>query len=363
MKTWYYCLLLSLILSFPTNSTLAQTTEASNDHLTEIQKAFAPLVGKTWHAEGNWENGKAFKQTIAFSWGLEQKAVVTRTQGFIDAEQTQWGERNHGIRYYDFEQDMPIFMEIDVFGGFTSGLAECIEENIYYRYEYGGNALTDAWEMVDEDTYNFTVGTQRAGKWETIYLKTQFVAETPNDEIMMPTDMSLPYRQIPEYPEAYNASTVAARMVDGLGFRYYWATEGLRQEDLDYRTTPESRTSAETIDHIFGLVNVVHNAVMEKPNIRGGEREELTYAEKRARTLQLIAATSEKLKSSDAADMERFDIIFQRGDQSTEYPFWNNLNGPLADAIWHVGQVVAFRRASGNPFNSKVSVLRGKVRE
>lgn len=39
------------------------------------------------------------------------------------------------------------------------------------------------------------------------------------------------------------------------------------------------------------------------------------------------------------------------------------LNGPIADALWHVGQVVSFRRSSGNPFNSKVSVFSGKVRE
>ena len=39
-------------------------------------------------------------------------------------------------------------------------------------------------------------------------------------------------------------------LIDGLGFRFYWATEGLRQADLDYSTTPESRASAETLDHM-----------------------------------------------------------------------------------------------------------------
>ena len=37
--------------------------------------------------------------------------------------------------------------------------------------------------------------------------------------------------------------------------------------------------------------------------------------------------------------------------------------GPIADALWHVGQVVTFRRSSGNPFNSKASVFTGKVRQ
>jgi hypothetical protein len=61
--------------------------------------------------------------------------------------------------------------------------------------------------------------------------------------------------------------------------------------------------------------------------------------------------------------MESFKIIFKSNNGISEYPFWNNLNGPIADAIWHTGQVVLLRRSSGNPFNSKVSVLSGKLRD
>jgi len=66
------------------------------------------------------------------------------------------------------------------------------------------------------------------------------------------------------------------------------------------------------------------------------------------------------LKSTDLLE---YKIVFKSEKGSTEYPFWNNINGPIADAIWHTGQVVLLRRASGNPFNSKVSVFNGKVRE
>ena len=47
----------------------------------------------------------------------------------------------------------------------------------------------------------------------------------------------------------------------------------------------------------------------------------------------------------------------------TGIPFWNIINGPISDALWHCGQVVMLRRASGNPFNSKVNVFSGKLRE
>ena len=47
----------------------------------------------------------------------------------------------------------------------------------------------------------------------------------------------------------------------------------------------------------------------------------------------------------------------------SEFPLWNLINGPIQDAVWHSGQVVAFRRASGNPINSKISVFNGKVND
>ena len=171
---------------------------------------------------------------------------------------------------------------------------------------------------------------------------------------------ALPYYQIPDYPESYTAGSVAARLVDGLGFRYYWATENLREEDLEYRPNDEARSSAETIDHIYGLSTVIVNSTLQKPNIRT-EEPEMTFAEKRKKTLENIKTAADILRQSD--DLSKYQIIFQRDEQSTEYPFWNNLNGPIADALWHCGQLVLLRRSSGNPFNSKVSVFNGKLRE
>ena len=93
------------------------------------------------------------------------------------------------------------------------------------------------------------------------------------------SESQLPYYEIPDYPETYTAGTVAARMVDGLGFRYYWATDSLRPEDLAYKPNDEARTTLETIDHIYGLSKVIVNATLQKPNIR--LEEDLTFEEKR----------------------------------------------------------------------------------
>ncbi|RLD20329.1 MAG: hypothetical protein DRI71_10530 [Bacteroidetes bacterium] len=172
-----------------------------------------------------------------------------------------------------------------------------------------------------------------------------------------------PYYQIPDYPAEYTAETVAARMVDGLGFRYYWATEGLRTDDLAYKPNDEARTSEETIDHILGLTNVILNSVLKEPNVRSGEQLKLTFDEKRKKTLENLKQTSDILKASKPGALKDYKIVFQNDERSTEYPFWNQINGPISDALWHVGQVVSLRRSSGNPFNSKVSVLSGKLRE
>jgi len=166
----------------------------------------------------------------------------------------------------------------------------------------------------------------------------------------------LPYYEIPEHSDVYTAGTVAARMVDGLGFRYYWATEGLREEDLAYKPSEDGRSTAETVDHIYGLTKVIVNSTLKKPNSRA-EEPEMTFAEKRKKTLENIKMAADILRVSE--DISEFKIVFGEN----EFPFWNQLNGPIADAIWHCGQVITFRRSSGNPYNSKASVFSGKVRE
>jgi len=167
----------------------------------------------------------------------------------------------------------------------------------------------------------------------------------------------LPYYEIPDYPNEYTAGTVAARMVDGLGFRYYWATEGLRDEDLAFRPNDDARTTDETIDHIYNLSRTIVNATLKQPNIRSDNEPELTFLEKRKKTLENIKTAADILRKTD--DLTEFKIVF--GER--EFPFWNNINGPIEDAVWHCGQIVSFRRSSGNPYNSKASLFAGKVRD
>jgi hypothetical protein len=169
-------------------------------------------------------------------------------------------------------------------------------------------------------------------------------------------DESLPYHELPAYPETFTAGTVASRMIDGLGFRFFWATDGLRPVDLSYRPNQEARTSLETIEHIYGLTTMILTATKQTANI-SGSNSKMPFAELRKAVLQNLKTASDKLRGSSDQQLKDFKIMFN----GQEYPFWNQLNGPIADCLWHVGQVVSFRRSSGNPFSSKVEVFTGAV--
>ncbi len=174
---------------------------------------------------------------------------------------------------------------------------------------------------------------------------------------------SLPYHQIPETPDEYTPAAVACRMIDGLGYRYYWATQDLKAADLNYKPSDDSRTIRETLDHIYGLSKTTLNAALNQPNIRPSDQDQLDFMELRAKTLQTIKKAADALRMDPDQDLSRSNIIFQRGERKSEFPFWNLLNGPLADAIYHTGQIVAFRRAAGNPLPAGVNVFIGKTKE
>jgi uncharacterized damage-inducible protein DinB len=172
---------------------------------------------------------------------------------------------------------------------------------------------------------------------------------------------TLPYKTIPKAPETYTATNVTARMIDGLGFRYYWATETLSNEDLKYRPGTEGRSIAETMEHIYNLSRTILNSAKKVPNDRTLEQEKPTIGDLRKRTLENFEMASELIKKS--TDLSEHKIVFINAKGSSEFPFWNQINGPIEDAVWHAGQIVLMRRSAGNPFNSKVSVFMGNVRD
>ncbi len=184
---------------------------------------------------------------------------------------------------------------------------------------------------------------------------------TLNAQDLSMDDLSnLPYQSIEHTPEDYSANSVLMRMIDGLGYRYYWATEGLRSEDLDYEPGNDGAGGRSLIKHLHGLSEVIHNTVAQVPTERSGDAPELTFTEYRTKTLHNLKAASELLRTKKDLNLEDCQIQFKRGEKVSSAPFWNLMNGPLADAIYHTGQIVSYRRTTGNPINPLVNVFSGK---
>lgn len=172
----------------------------------------------------------------------------------------------------------------------------------------------------------------------------------------------LPYHQIPDYPDSYTSGNILARMVDGLGYRYYWSTDGLNQADLDFKPSEDARSTFETLQHLYGLSDMIVNAALNQPNIRPMDWSDMSYEDLRTATLENLRKASEVYASLSEEELNEVKVIFQNGDNRNEFPLWNVMNGPIGDALYHTGQIVSFRRASGNPMNPKVNVFIGKTR-
>src|SRR5687767_224613 len=94
-------------------------------------------------------------------------------------------------------------------------------------------------------------------------------------------DKPLPYYEISAQPENFTAGAVASRMIDGLGFRFYWATEGLRPEDLSWKPGNETRTTEETITHIYEMTTIILNSTTNTPNTPREQKEKLSFEQMR----------------------------------------------------------------------------------
>ena len=137
--------------------------------------SFEPLMGKVWKAEGKWGDGSEFRQEVTFKYDLNESIVIADSKGFINQEQTKFGNRNHGVRKYDKASGEVLFWEFDAFGGLTEGTVTFQDGTIIYTYSYSGTELSDTWKKVDDNTYNFVVA--NAKNPEEKYLEAKFVAQ------------------------------------------------------------------------------------------------------------------------------------------------------------------------------------------
>ena len=171
------------------------------------------------------------------------------------------------------------------------------------------------------------------------------------------------FKDISEYPTEINNGNIISRMINGLGYRYYWATEKLKENDLIYRPSKNAYSTKETLVHIFTLSKTVYNTTLSKINERPDIDIPGDYESIRNETLQFLEKASKNFSNLNSEELDQMKIMFNRGGTIKSFPIWNLLNGPIADAIYHTGQIVSFRRTTGNPIDSSVNVFMGSYRQ
>ncbi|HAS43791.1 MAG TPA: hypothetical protein DCS93_25140 [Microscillaceae bacterium] len=122
-----------------------------------------------WEMNGTWGNGKKFRQTQIFKWGLNKKIMKVQTYGTVNQKTGAFGLRNEGIRAWDAQKKQIVFWEFDVFGGITQGTCTVDGKNIYYDYPYMGKNFRDSWVFVHANKYAYKVGVYENGKWGKVY--------------------------------------------------------------------------------------------------------------------------------------------------------------------------------------------------
>jgi len=163
-----------------------------------------------------------------------------------------------------------------------------------------------------------------------------------------------PYQALPNPPDAISAGTILARLVDGIGFRYQLATEGLTSNEISFRPTKESMDMMELLIHIYRLISWTSTA-FELPFT--AKKSFANFAELRTETLELSQQFSRFLATLSEEEVAKASVYLKRNNK--DYSFWYLINGPLADALTHIGQVNSWRRIAGNPV-AKISPFTGK---
>ena len=167
----------------------------------------------------------------------------------------------------------------------------------------------------------------------------------------MDRNKEIPFEDISKTPTELTATNILLRVVEGLGFRYRWATENLSEDNIKFRPHPTSMNIEEVNSHIFDLINSTFR-------VFGGEKQNIdslnSFQQIRKKSLFILEDLSERLKK-----MSDEDLVEMEKNTSRKLPFWYWVNGPLSDALTHVGQITSWRRIAGNPQLKGVNVFIG----
>ncbi len=136
----------------------------------------------------------------------------------------------------------------------------------------------------------------------------------------------LPYRKMPKYSEDINYGFVMSRIIDELGYTYYWASEGLNKEDFvnEYGSKNILYALLENIDQVSYIIA----SLTLNDSISDNVYVEKSLNELRKKMLfNLINASNKLYLTEDSANL----------------PLWGILSKPISDVKWYTDQIISYR--------------------
>ena len=171
------------------------------------------------------------------------------------------------------------------------------------------------------------------------------------------------FKELNGYPNSVTGTNVLLRLIEGIGFRYYWGTEGLTESDLSFVPGNDGRTIYETLDHIAYMATFVANILEGQPTSFPEPANGLSFSALRKETLGKLVQIRTLLASSTDQDFGSKKVLGTVDGHPFEVAIWHLINGPILDVGHHVGQLTMMRRSSGNPIDPKADPFIGKRME
>ncbi|WP_206886197.1 hypothetical protein [Alicyclobacillus mali (ex Roth et al. 2021)] len=127
-----------------------------------------------------------------------------------------------------------------------------------------------------------------------------------------------------------------------IGYRASRVLNGVPDTFATFSAGEGVRTPVELVHHVGDVLLIVYR------DLRGGEREELPAGPWREEVERLFRI------------LEDVDQAIAQGAEPTKRSWEQLLQGPIADALTHIGQLATLRRLAGNPMPAE-SYLRAEV--
>lgn len=163
------------------------------------------------------------------------------------------------------------------------------------------------------------------------------------------------YNNLPDPPNDIDAANVLVRLLDALGFRYQIATNGLTETECLFRPCEGSFSISEVNLHIYNLCFWIEKS-LNKQAIKANHLD--TFRNVVTAVLESVIRSKSMIKEMSPTQLDEFKLMLKR--MNKEYSFWYLINGPITDAISHVGQILTWRRQAGNPVE-RISPFTGEV--